>query len=403
MRRNSNSPGKGALIIFFIHPFIAFLKALRDLRNKESQVVLLLFFTLFGYTFIAENESADSYHYINLFTNQGSTEISSFYENWKEYLSFDSRIKDMYVISSYYLFSKFTDNYHFLMAFWAFVFSFFLLKSFQFFAVRSEYNSSIYTVFLVFLFLFPNNIFNINGVRFWTGAWLIVYIIFEVALNKKSQFVLLSCLAPIIHISFTFVPILLIAFIALRKADRFLIFLFLASFVFGEISLQIADNLQNILPETFQNMIYSYTEGEYIKNREKFYDSEPLYARILRAFPRLLINFTTFIIILNRKHAKRNRDLYSLFNFLVLWLSVSNFVMAVPSLGSRLIILGFPLLAYILLTQYSEIKILKGVILIIPVAFSYLILEWLRNMITVTDPYLLLSVFPHIIIKNLFV
>ena len=403
MQINSASSSKLALIIFFIHPFIAFIIALRDLKNKHAQLVVLLFFTLFGYTFIAENESADSYHYVYDFNTHVNSPNSSFIGEVKEYLTFESDIKDIYVLSSYFLISTFTHNYHFLMALWAFVFSVFFLKAFKFFAMRPEYKSSVYTLLLVFLFIFSNNIFNINGVRFWTGAWLIVYIIFEVVVNKKNKFILLSFFAPLIHVSYAIFPILLICFLFLRKQETLLIFLFFLSFFFGEISLQLTQNFQEMLPKAIQNMIWSYTEGQYIEDRVYFYENEPLYARIFRSLPRLLINFSVIILILRRKYIRTNIEAYPLFKFLMLWLILSNFLMAIPSFGSRLIVIAFPVFAYLLLILYSKIKILKKVILIIPIAFSYIILEWLRNMITVTDPYLILSFFPHILIKNFFI
>lgn len=402
MLRNKITTGRIALVLFFIHPFIAFLVALRHLKSKQALIVLVLFFTLFGFTFIAQNERADSFHYASEFNYYRNSSTYAFMAEVQEYLTFETNRKDLYTLSSYYLVSRFTDNYHVLMALWAMVFSFLFIKSFKFFVVRPEFRTSIYTSLLAFLFIYSNNIYNINGVRFWTAAWLSVYVVFEVVVNNKMKFILLAFIAPLIHISYVVFPLILLVYPFIKTQNKLLIYLFFISFFVGEISVQLAHNYQDILPQAIQNMIWSYTEGEYIQEKVDFYANEPLYARVLRALPRFLLNVFAFTLILKRKHFKSNNEVYPLFAFLLLWLSFCNFTLAIPSFGARFLTLAFPLITYIVLLLYADIKALRWIILLIPIAFSYDILYWVRNMITVTDPYLILSFFPHILIKNLF-
>lgn len=402
MQSDKNTKGKLSLFLFFIHPFFAFLIALRHLKSKHSQLVLLLFFTLFGYTFIAENEAADSFHYIAEFNSYLSSTSFSYIRDINEYLTFETSIKDIYTITTYFLVSRFTSNYHVLMAVWAFIFSLFFLKAFKFFTKRPEFKKSIYTAILVFLFIFSNNIFNINGVRFWTAAWLSVYVIFEVIVNKNSIFILLSFIAPLIHVSYIVLPIILLLSTTTNKFEKAFVYLFIISFLFGELSVQLVQNYKSILPQTFQNIIWSYTESDLTAERVKSIVNEPLYARILNAFPRFLLNIFMIMLILRKQYFKMNKEAYAVFMFLLLWLSFCNFTMAIPSFGGRFMVLAFPLMAYLLLLTYSNIKILKKSLLLIPIAFSYVLFIWLRQMILVTDPYLILSFFPHILLKDLF-
>lgn len=392
---------KEILAIFFIQPFIAFLMAITRLKSKYSFTVIFLFFVLFGFTFLAQNQSADSYRYIKEFNKYIFSGVTHYQNDIKDYFTFESNIKDIYVITSYYLISRFTDNYHILMALWAAVFSFFYLRAFRFFVDRPEFKKSLVVSLLAFLFLYSNNIFNINGIRFWTAAWVAVYIVFEVIVNKNYKFVALSLVTPLIHTSYLFFVLVLAFYLLTRKFEKVWIVLFIISFFVSEISIQLIRNYQEYMPQAIQNMIWSYTADENLANRQNIVENVPLYARILDSLPRYFINLMLFVFIYNNKQISLFKKGNLVFVFLLIWMSFVNFTMAIPSFGGRFIVLAVPLICYLSLLTYRKISILSKFIYLIPFVYSYSILYWVRNMITVVDPYLLISVFPHIVIKNL--
>ncbi|MFW5982915.1 MAG: EpsG family protein [bacterium] len=402
MRISKKNIGESALGLFFIHPFAAFVIALNNLKSKYSFTVILLFNILFGYTFIAQNPNIDSYRYIEKFNEYKYSTTNDFLFELEDYFTFDSRIKDIYEITSYFIVSRFTHNYHFLMALWAFVFSIFFLKALRFFVDRPEFKKSIYASLLAFLFIYSNSIFNINGIRFWTASWVGVYTIFEVIINKKYKFIFLSLFAPLIHVSFIILPVVLLLYSLVFKNEKFFIILFFISFFVGEVSLELVQNFQSYLPRSLQTIIWAYTEGNTVQERLEYYENAPLYAQILRALPRYFIQTLMLIFILKRKHFKAIPEANFIFLFLLVWLSFTNFTLAIPSFGKRFIVLSVPLLMYLSLITYSKIKVLRKVIILIPVVYSYSLLYWVRHMLTVTDPFLIISVFPHIVIKNLF-
>lgn len=397
-----NKDNKATLALFFIQPFIAFLFAISHLKSKYSFIVIFLFFVLFGFTFLAENQNADSYDYINEFNQYRSLGSIQYKNDIKDFFTFESNIKDIYTVTSYFIVSKLTSNYHILMALWAFVFSFFYMKSFRFFVILPDFKKSIIVSLLAFLFLYSNNIFNINGVRFYTAAWIAVYIIFEIIVNENYKYALLSIFTPLIHTSYYFFIGLIIIYLLTRKFEKVWVVLFFVSFFISEISIQLIQNFKEYMPTAIQNMIWSYTREEAIIEKQVILENLPLYAKILNKLPSYFINLLMFVFIYFNKRIRLFRTGHQIYVFLLIWMSFVNFTMAIPSLGGRFIALSLPFICYLSLMTFRYIPILPKLIYLIPFVYSYSLFYWFRNMISVTDPYLIISVFPHIIVKNLF-
>lgn len=387
------------LLLFFIHPFVSFLLSLITLKNRNTFRVIMLFFVLFGYTFIAHNESADSYRYIEDFNRYKYTTTKNYLTDISDYFTFDSSIKDIYDITTYYLVSRITNNYHVLMALWAFVFSFFFLKAFRFLVFRPEWNNTLLVAIITFLFFFSNPITNINGVRFWTASWIAVFTIFEIVINKNHRYFLLAFITPLVHISFTSFVIVLLLYLFIIKYEKLLVVVYIISFFVGSISLELFKDYSANLPPIFQNLIWSYTESWMAIERMKGID-QPLYAEIFNKLPMYFMNFLLFVFIIKSNIVRQKTEAYSVYLFLMVWMSFVNFTIAIPSFGGRFIALSVPLIMYLSLLMLKQISVLRYAFFIAPFIYSYAIFQWFRFIGTIIDYYLLLSIFPHLIIKN---
>jgi len=397
------SIGKAAFLLFFIQPFLAFILSLFNLKSKYSFIVIFFFFTLFGYTFIAENEFADSFRYIKQFNDFLLLPAGYYFDYLKEYFAFDSYIKDIYTISSFFLISRFSNNYHILMALWAMVFTFFFLKSFKFFVKRNEFDGSLIASILAFLFIFSNNIFNINGVRFNTAAWIAVFVIFDYLINKNHRVLLLAALTPFIHLSYISFVIIILIYVFVGKFEKIWIWLYLLSFLFSEISINLIQNYSDLFPLPIQGLISDYAIGSNFDDRLSKIEALPVYAKILSNLPRYFINFIIIYFIYKRKYFVFNTEDRTVFRFLLVLLAFCNFTKGIPSFGLRFFMLSIPFVSYLCLIYCKKYISLRKYIYIIPVVYSYNILYWFRDMTTVTDPFLLISVLPHIIYKNLLI
>lgn len=402
LNNNKSKNIKGNIWLFFFHPFAAFLLALSNLKSKSSFTVFLLFNILFGYTFIAQNKSADSYSYVQEFKATKRITSDYYLNTLKEYFTFDSNIKDIYTITSNFVVSRISENYHLLMALYAFVFSYFFLKSFRFFVDRQEFRVSYIVYSLAFLFVFSNSIFNINGVRFWTAAWIAVYACFEIVLNKKYIFLLLAIITPLFHISFfSFLGVLIIYLITI-KYDKVWAVIFIVSFFVGNFSIELINQYSFLFPKAGQDMAYFYADNYNIQDTVSAIENLPIYAKVFNKLPYLFYNVIVFTFIINSKIFKSNKEIFSLYIFLLIWMSFSNFTMPIPSFGGRFFQLAIPFIMYLYLITYSKIPILSKLIYYFPIIFSYSIFQWLRLVGSVVDYALFYSVFPHIFIKNLF-
>lgn len=399
LRNIKGNTNKEVLLLFFLQPFIAFLMALSNLRGRYSFKVIMLFFVLFGYTFIAHNETADSYGYVEDFKSFRNVGTSNYFNAIKEYFTFESSVKDIYALSSNYLVSRMTDSYHFLLALWAFVFSFFFLKSFRFLIDRPEWNKSVVVIIITFLFFYSNPITNINGVRFWTAAWVGVYAIFEIIINKNYRYLLLALLTPLIHITYiSFVVVMLVYLISI-KYDKLWVIVFIISFFVGNIAIELLQGYSGYLPKVLQNLVWSYTmSGKALQRMDGI--NLPLYAMVFNKLPYFFINGLIFMFISKSRVIKKNSYAYSGYLFILVWMSFVNFTLPIPSFGGRFFVLGIPFIMYVSLIMYRKIPQIKTLFLFAPLIYSYSIFQWFRFINSIIDYDLLYSVFPHLVIKN---
>ena len=181
------------LMLFIISPFAAMLYSLRTMNKKSSYVVFFMFAVFFGMSFTIESgkteeNRADSATYRRNFERYIFEGEFYYYERFQEYLDFDEGDKDFYFDTLAYFVSRVTENYHFLFMVFAIVFAFFALNTLKIFTSEKKFDNSYASYVLVALFMI-NDIFNINGVRFWTAAWIGVFCIFQIfSKNNKIEF-----------------------------------------------------------------------------------------------------------------------------------------------------------------------------------------------------------------------
>lgn len=187
------------LILFLISPFLAFVYSLRRMKTKSSYVVFFLFAVFFGMAFtINLNSGFDSIRYVEQFEEYQHVTHLEFMNDFAGFLNFDEGKKDFYFDTVAFYTSRFTDNYHFLFMFFSIVFAFFMLKSFRFLTAEKKFNLSLASFILAYWFV-NNDIFNINGVRFWTAAWIGIYAIFQIFQRNDKRYWLLVLVTPFFH------------------------------------------------------------------------------------------------------------------------------------------------------------------------------------------------------------
>lgn len=341
------------IITFLISPFLSFLYSLRRINTKSSYVVFFLFALLYGlcFTVLADEgnviETSDAAKWRARFEN---TEMSTS-DDFIRYVVFfmtraDDNVSDVYFPTIALITNQISHNYHVFFFVIALVFSFFQLKSFRFLTKSPYFDNSLFCFFLCIIFNF-NNISNIGGFRFWTAAWIGVFLLLQIYINNKKWCYLLFLFMPLIHRGFFFMyPIIVLALLTRKRS--FWIILFYVSIFLSSISIVIFQNASDYLPSFLSHMIESYSSN----SAEEGYSFTKY---ILMSISSLYINALLFLSI-KARNKLRDENLEGLLDFTILFMVIINFSMSVPSLGVRFVIMAEPLIAILLLNAYGYDK-----------------------------------------------
>lgn len=358
-------------VLFFFSPFLAAVYSIRRLNTKSSFLVLFLFGALFGIALTVQSDVVqdDSGWYREVFEYYQFVSEVEYLNGLERFLAGD--IKDYFFETIAFYISRFTENYHFLFLAIAVIFSYFSLKSLRFIVREKEFNFSIASTILLYMFL-KISILEINGVRYWTAYWVATYCIFQIFVNKNRVYYLLILTTPFFHGTY-WVLIGVLALIEITKRfEKPWILLFFVSFFISSFASEILQGLQQYLPAGLSRSVDSYVSEELILQREDWsgYGWIPIYFNIL------IKVYLSLIIVLFIKNIDlikddiRTRDLFSV---LLIWATVFNIFSVIPSLGIRNFQFVYPMISYIWLINYQKMKYRK-IIYIAPFIFSWDIL-----------------------------
>lgn len=389
----------GGTIFTLLFPFFSCLAAFLNLKSRNAYIAIALFYLLFGLAFNPVNEAADSYRYAEDFISFARDPEGNLSYAFDTYFGDNSsdqdEFKDVYIYVMYYLAAKIGGtNVHVLFFLFSVVFTFFALKSLTYITRNSNYRNCLPMYILLFLFIYSNNIFNINGVRFWTASWIAVYLTFKILIDRKFNYALLLPILPLVHASY----IIYVAFVVLaylvRRNVPVLCKIYIISFFFGEIGLTMLEYVNDFMPGYIQRMIWSYTESEWGQSRIDGTEDakEALYARILFALPRYYELILLFLASRKYKSFKNKQFL----GFTLAYFSLFNICAMIPSMG-RYYLVGYPFIIYIWVNEYQSLKCYNKYLYLAPAVYAYTVFRWVRSVASVTDASLYISNVFHII------
>ncbi len=402
--REKNKDWELKIIIFLISPFIASLYSLRKIKTKSSFIVFFLFAIFFGLSFTVQSGKTDiakydGASYRKKFDIYQYVSNSEYYSNLENYFSFNEGIKDFYFDTVAFFVSRYTDNYHVMFMILAGVFAFFALKSFKFLVLEKNFNGTLACFILAYLFM-SNDIFNINGVRFWTAAWIGVYSIFQIFRNENKHFYLLALTTPFLHGSFwVFLIVLFVAYFTNKKYKLWVV-LFFVSFVVSNFSVEFVRGISDSLPSFLAKMVEVYTNINYIEEVASRGSGFYWVTKIFKFLVRFYMNFLVFLFIKNSKQISKNPKTTRLFSFLLIWMTFVNFTMPIPSLGGRFMVMSYPVIAYIWLINFKGVKY-NRVLYVMPFVF---IMSFYTKFILykgVVDPLFFISSPVYLIFEHL--
>lgn len=392
------------LPLFFLNPFLSAIVSLKNIRDGVSHRILYLWFLVFGIGFCAMNEAADSFRYVEEFMMESQYTWGRYLLEVKEWATFESNIKDIYTLTVNVLVGKFTSNYHWTYLIYAAVFGFFYIKSLKIFLKHQMVKKEIVFYALLFMFCYSNPIFNINGVRFWTAAWIGVYVALNLFVERKYRMIPLLILMPLVHGSSVIWVVIMLAAIILSRFQKVTIGLYLASSFVSAVSyLNILNDYSYMLPQFMQNQIWSYTESEMALERlAGISEYGAAYADFLIALPGYFQILLCILLILNRKEIYQDKKAGILMTVMLALAAITNFLSGIPSMG-RFQAFVIPFLVIVWSMNHDILKKYDRYFYAVPILYAYSLLYWYRHMSGVTELYLYIFPAPLTAINYLFV
>ena len=390
-------------ILFILNPFISAIFSLKDIRDGVSHRFLYLWFLIFGIGFCAISEVADSFRYVEKFMIEHNYTWSQYMMEINEYFTFESNIKDIYTLTVNFFVGRFTNNYHWTYFIYAAVFGFFYIKSLKIFLRHNNVSNNIVFYALLFMFCYSNPIYNINGVRFWTAAWIGVYVALSVFVEKDYKKLPLLILLPLVHGSSVIWVVIMAIALLLSRFQNITIGLFIASSFVSAVSyLNIMNDYSYLLPQFLQNQIWSYTESEMaLKRLSGVSQYGKAYADFLIALPGYFQILLSYLLILNRKEINRDKSAGYVLTIMLALAAITNFLSGIPSMG-RFKALVIPMLVIVWAYNYRILKKYDKYFNVVPFIYAYSLLYWYRRMSAISELYLYIFPAPLTVIKYLF-
>ena len=390
-------------ILFILNPFISAIFSLKDIRDGVSHRFLYLWFLIFGIGFCAISEVADSFRYVEKFMIEHNYTWSQYMMEINEYFTFESNIKDIYTLTVNFFVGRFTNNYHWTYFIYAAVFGFFYIKSLKIFLRHNNVSNNIVFYALLFMFCYSNPIYNINGVRFWTAAWIGVYVALSVFVEKDYKKLPLLILLPLVHGSSVIWVVIMAIALLLSRFQNITIGLFIASSFVSAVSyLNIMNDYSYLLPQFLQNQIWSYTESEMaLKRLSGVSQYGKAYADFLIALPGYFQILLSYLLILNRKEINRDKRAGYVLTIMLALAAITNFLSGIPSMG-RFKALVIPMLVIVWAYNYRILKKYDKYFNVVPFIYAYSLLYWYRRMSAISELYLYILPAPLTVIKSLY-
>lgn len=359
------------LILFVLSPFLGLIYSLCRPNTKSSLVLFFIFGLVFGmaltvtpYLTFDAGAYVKKFHEVLSFTKWESG-ADSLFDNVSFY-------KDYYVFLVAYFSAQLSDSYHLFFFLLSIPFNFFAILSLNYF-VKQRYKVNVVAFYVLLMFFLTNHYFGINGVRFWTAAWVGIYIALKVFVDKNYKYLGFIVILPLIHASFYFYILIVSASLGVIWFKLFKAKLFLLIFIISILVTLFGNSL--LLPIikslTFLNSFYAeaYLDQAYM---QEFNESRGDYSSLGNTFRvafKLYINALFLVMIYNAKIIERG-SCKDLFVLLYVWMIFTNLVIFIPSLGERSMKMLMPIMAYILIVNFKELRFSK-VVYLFPVVYIF--------------------------------
>ncbi len=326
-----NSANKGYLILIFIFwPFIAFLLACADFKNKASKKIILAFFALYGLLFFL-NPLMDGFrraeHLRTIAELPLSNLLNTFDNLYEESLDFVEPIL-MFTVS------RFTDFHGILFAVYALIFGTLMLYYLNKLYGHYESNKNANTIMFFIFLVCANPIYNIGGFRMWTASWIYAVCVLNYIHKPNYKYVLFSAIAFLVH--FSFFPLIVVFAIYTLFKNRVKIYgiLAISTFFVAELNITKVREYAALFGTASERKITAYTYEGHIETVAEGAQNAAWYVQFINGGIKYFTLFCLLFIFYKTKGQFKSKIAASFYSFTLLLLSFANISGLLPS-GSR--------------------------------------------------------------------
>lgn len=334
------------LTFFIIWPFGAFLfSLLRRPASRVSYCIYFLFGLLFCWSVYYSPHESLYIDFVGIVENFYDTQLT-FFQLWDEIwatltISPDIVRSDFYVIFIYWLTKQISVNYHLMYVIAGVPFLYCMLSSLKYITRDAEkFKPTLYGYAILFLFVIPCSIFNIQNFRYSTALWVCVFCILKVFYDHQGKYIFLFLLLPYIHYSYWFVVISLAVYWILRNHFKWQKLLFFVSIPFALIPVDMI--LSHLMSADFLPLILAEKGELYFSDYAN--ENWGMYANGVRSLFKAIqsvIYIVATILMTRRTEVTKNASpAGSLLHFFCVFLAMVNFVNVVPVIGERFYLLS---------------------------------------------------------------
>lgn len=321
-------------LLFLISPFLSLLLAIYNYRAEWAKNVVWFFVAFYGYSLVISNETMDANSYRDKFFQISESEFS--FDNFAATLyNEETQYVDVLQPVITYGVALFTSNYKILFLVFALIFGYFYSRNIWYLLENIEGKLKKENIIWIFTFAIIVGFWQINGFRMWTAAHIYFYGAIRYLNENKKSGLVLALSSILMHFSFVLPVLVLFAYAVIGNRIHLYFWFLIATFFITEINFASLNQfLKSILPDIFSNKVDAYTHrGGEIENQRSISNLNwyaIYYVKILRW---ILISIMSIIYFKGLKLLKEKIALYTLYNFVILFLAVSNIMTLIPSGG----------------------------------------------------------------------
>ena len=371
-------------IFFFISPFFSMVFSFLDFTSANAKNIFWAFCTFYGLTYAIgiESSSSDITRYVlelQLLFQQDQYSIADIIN----YFIASGEVDILRTILSYII-SRFTDSQPVLTMVYGFIFGFFFSRNIWYIFSFIGQKLTLLEKILILSLILVVPIWLLGGFRMWTAFHVFLYGLLPYILENRKKSLLFVYLSFLVHFSFLVPIFILLIYFVLGNQIKLYFFIFIISIFITNVDVTIVNRYVELyMPTLLVERTSSYRgEDKVAQLKENIENSTKnwyaIWYRKIMSWALILILFYFFLFA--NPLIKFISEWQKLFSLTLIYYSIANVLMNLPSGGRFLSISIFLTLTMLILylNQFKNDSKLKSLLLVLSPSFLLFIVVSIR-------------------------